>query len=52
MAARILEDFSGWLMSDGYGVYRHYDKRLRCIARLIRKCKGLAESVDKTAHAF
>ncbi len=36
--------FSGWLMSDGYQVYRSHKKRLRCWAHLIRKAKGLAET--------
>ena len=33
--ANIMEPFGGWLMSDGYGQYRHYGKRLRCLAHLI-----------------
>jgi transposase len=36
--------YTGWLMSDGYRVYRDHDKRLRCWAHLIRKAKGLAET--------
>jgi len=43
-------DFSGWLMSDGYQVYRDYVRRLRCWAHLLRKAKGLSESLDR-AHA-
>ncbi|MCP4377556.1 MAG: transposase, partial [bacterium] len=39
-------DFAGWLMSDGYKVYRNYLKRLRCWAHLVRKARGLAESLD------
>ena len=39
-----LSGFRGWLMSDGYGVYRNYPYRLRCWAHLIRKAKGLSES--------
>ena len=39
--------FQGWLMTDGYQVYRGYDRRLRCWAHLIRKAKGLAESYDQ-----
>jgi transposase len=38
------EGFTGWLMSDGYGVYRHYANRLRCWAHLLRKARGLAEA--------
>ena len=36
--------YSGWLMSDGYSVYRDHKKRLRCWAHLIRKAKGLADT--------
>ena len=38
--------YEGWLMSDGYGVYRDYPRRLRCWAHLKRKAIGLAESYD------
>ena len=44
--------FNGWLMADGYGAYRYYDWRLRCLAHLIRKAKGLEESLDQEAHRF
>ena len=44
--------FQGWLMSDGYGAYRHYEKRLRCWAHLLRKAQGLAESTDTQAVIF
>jgi hypothetical protein len=50
--ANIMEQFGGWLMSDGYGQYRHYGKRLRCLAHLIRKARGLAESCHPAAAAF
>lgn len=33
----------GWLMPDGYLVYRDYPKRLRCWAHLLRQARGLAE---------
>jgi len=36
--------YTGWLMSDGYSVYRDHKKRLRCWAHLIRKAKGLADT--------
>ena len=52
VAKTILGIFTGWVMSDGYHAYRHYQKRLRCWAHLIRKLKGLADSVDKTAQTF
>ncbi len=45
-------DFKGWLMTDGYSVYRRYPKRLRCWAHLIRKAKGLKESFSADARAF
>jgi len=50
--APILEQFAGWLMSDGYAQYRHYGKRLRCLAHLIRKARGIAESCHPEAAEF
>ena len=50
--ADIIAQFGGWLMSDGYGQYRHYGKRLRCLAHLIRKARGLAESCHPQAAEF
>lgn len=50
--ADVLEGFAGWLMSDGYQVYRKYAKRLRCLAHLIRKARGLSESLDQEAQQF
>lgn len=35
--------FLGWLMSDGYRVYRDSPWRLRCWEHLIRKARGLSE---------
>jgi hypothetical protein len=46
------EQYTHWLMSDGYRVYRHYDWRLRCLAHLIRKARGLAQSLEDEAHRF
>jgi hypothetical protein len=46
------KSFSGWLMSDGYRVYRAYKNRLRCWAHLLRKARGLSESLDKSAQCF
>lgn len=37
------EAFLGWLVSDGYCVYRDRARRQRCLAHLIRKAKALAE---------
>ncbi len=44
--------YRGWLMSDGYRVYRQFLKRIRCWAHLVRKARGLMESYDKEAQAF
>jgi len=43
--------FMGWLMSDGYAVYRSHLKRLRCWAHLERKARGLAECFVMTSQA-
>lgn len=50
--ADVIEAFGGWLMSDGYGQYRHYGKRLRCLAHIVRKARGLAESSHPEAAQF
>jgi hypothetical protein len=44
--------FNGWLMSDGYGAYREFDNRLRCLAHLKRKARGLQESLDLEGRRF
>ena len=44
--------FNGWLMSDGYKVYRDYRRRLRCWAHLIRKAKGLSESYHQSVRDY
>lgn len=41
ITAALGEGFAGWLMSDGYQVYRRF--RQRCWAHLQRKAKGLKE---------
>jgi hypothetical protein len=46
------EGFVGWLMSDGYQVYRQFQKRLRCWAHLLRKAQGLKQSLNAEARAF
>lgn len=48
----LTKDFVGWLMSDGYHVYRDYEQRLRCLAHLIRKARGLEQSLNRQAHRF
>lgn len=50
--ADALDGFAGWLMSDGYVSYRRYAKRLRCLAHLIRKARGLSESLNLEAQTF
>jgi len=47
---QVLQGFAGWLMSDGYAVYRNWLQRLRCWAHLLRKAKGLSESVDNESR--
>jgi len=44
------EAFVGWLITDGYGVYRDYKKRQRCLAHLIRKAVALTGAVDEQAQ--
>lgn len=46
------DSFAGWLMSDGYQVYRHFRQRLRCWAHLRRKAQGLIVSLQGDARAF
>lgn len=46
----ISEAFMGWLITDGYGVYRDYEKRQRCLAHLIRKAVALSGAVDEKAQ--
>jgi len=46
------KDFTGWLMSDGLWAYRDYDQRLRCLAHLIRKARGLEQSLNRQAQQF
>ncbi len=46
------EAYVGWLMSDGYTNYRTYKNRLRCWAHLLRKAKGLKDSLDLEAQKF
>ena len=46
------EQFSGWLMSDGYIVYRKFKNRLRCWAHVTRKARGLEEAFNAEAMTF
>ncbi len=42
----VRETFVGWLITDGYGAYRHKERRQRCLAHLIRKAIGIAQSIN------
>jgi transposase len=44
--------FLGWLVSDGYIVYRSYKRRQRCLAHLIRKGIALIDGYDQGAACF
>lgn len=44
--------FDGYLMSDGYQLYRAHLKRLRCWAHLIRKAKGLCDSYTEESRVY
>jgi hypothetical protein len=53
LVERILgQHFAGWLMSDGYCAYREYSWRLRCFAHIMRKARGLEQSLDGLARDF
>lgn len=52
MAESILGNYTGWIMADGYKVYRRYEKRLRCWPHIDRKAQGLIDSCDKDANTF
>jgi hypothetical protein len=40
---QLVQDWDGILVSDGYGLYRKWDKRQTCLVHLIRKADALAE---------
>jgi transposase len=44
--------YTGWLMTDGYQVYRDYPNRLRCWAHLLRKAQALVDSLTPWAVAY
>jgi hypothetical protein len=46
------EAFLGWLVSDGYGAYRKFKKRQRCLAHLIRKGIALAGGLNPVGAHF
>jgi transposase len=45
----VQEAFMGWLITDGYRVYRSHPKRQRCIAHLIRKAIALTGAINQKA---
>src|SRR3954466_9653553 len=49
---RIGDAFLGWLVSDGYGAYRKFKKRQRCLAHLIRKGVALAGRLNPVGVNF
>src|SRR5689334_6431336 len=46
------EAFVGWLVSDGYGAYRSFRKRQRCVAHLLRKGIALAGGLNPVGANF
>jgi IS1 family transposase len=48
----ISEAFLGWLVTDGYLVYRDRERRQRCLAHLIRKAIALAEGYYRNGSGF
>lgn len=44
--------FHGFIMTDGFSVYRVFPRRLRCWAHLVRKARALYQSLDVEAQAF
>jgi transposase len=45
----VTEAFLGWLISDGYAVYRSSPKRQRCLAHLIRKAVAVTGAINRKA---
>jgi hypothetical protein len=45
-------EFNGYLMTDGYQLYRSHLKRLRCWAHLLRKAQGLCDSYTKNSQIY
>ena len=48
----VSEAFLGWLVTDGYGVYRDRLRRQRCLAHLIRKAIALAGAIGEKPKRF
>ncbi len=45
----VKEAFIGWLITDGYGAYRSYPQRQRCLAHLIRKAYAITGAINHKA---
>lgn len=52
MVNMFLNQFSGWLMTDDYAVYREYKKCFRCHSHLSRKATACQDSPIAEAKAF
>lgn len=50
LLALVTTAFVGWIVSDGYIVYRSHEKRQRCLAHLIRKAIALSGAVNQQAQ--
>ena len=49
LSSLVTEAFLGWLISDGYAVYRSYPARQRCLAHLIRKAIAVTGAINQKA---
>jgi len=49
----LIDDWAGILVSDGYGVYKHWlNLRQTCLAHLIRTATGLSQRKDPQIASF
>lgn len=49
---KLIEDWDGILISDGYGLYQKWVNRQTCLAHLIRKADGLTERKSADLQRF
>jgi transposase len=49
---KLIQDWNGILVSDGYGLYQKWVNRQTCLAHLIRKADALAERKKKDLRRF
>jgi IS1 family transposase len=52
LAELITDAFTGFLITDGYGAYRSFVNRQRCLAHLIRKAIALEKGFFRVGSAF